>query len=501
MSISRRSFLRAGALTLGASTLLSSIERFGFGSAIASSSINTGYRALVVVFLFGGNDSNNMLIPNDPDGGTFPYSQYGNVRFPDSCDFSIPKDGGRLISPSNYAGSSLMLHPSMPQLASLFNGTFPGTTQRDLAILCNTGTLVEPSKKDATRTDKAMPSLIKRGILPKAAAAAPTRLMSHLDQQREWQSGVANPSATTALSGWGGRIADVHKAAPPPFPTVLSDGGAELFTQGAFVDPMVVSPAGLIGLADSGANAAFAAALAQQTSGVVLTRANQMIMKQANAYSNALNVAMSNNVPNYATAAWGTGSLSQALRRIADVIAASGPGALDANQQPTGLNMTQQVFFCGLGGFDTHAGQHVHQASLLAEVDDALAAFYRAMADIGARDKVVLATQSDFGRTLKPASSAGTDHAWGSHHLILGGPVNGGKLYGAFPDLTLGGVDDLDGDATNGNAGEGRWVPTTSAAQYAATLAGWVEPSLLAADLDTMFPNLPNFATKTLPFL
>jgi uncharacterized protein (DUF1501 family) len=484
MSISRRSFLRTGALGLGASTLLSSFERFGLGPALASASIDPSYQAIVIVFLFGGNDSNNMLIPNDV-AGRYDYAKYAAVRKPSTCDFSIPQSGtgaGLGIQPQNLT-SPFMLHPSMTNLAGLFNAT-----TSPLAILCNTGSLVEPSKKSASRAVATDPTLVQPGTT--TAAVAPTHLMSHLDQQSQWQASIANPSAATALTGWGGRVADQYPTVP--FPTVLSDDGATLFTQGSVVDPMVVAPSGVFGLQDTGGNAAFVQTLAGQTSGVVLTRANQAIMNQARLYSDKLSNAIAASSVSWGTTWANTGTLGTALHRIADVIAASGPGT-----GGSGLGMTKQIFFCGLGGFDTHAGQGATQASLYTQIDAALFAFYTAMGMIGAQDKVVLATHSDFGRTLKPASSTGTDHAWGSHHLILGGPVKGGKLYGTFPDLTLGGADDMDGDLLK-PGGEGRWVPTRSVDQYAATLAGWLDPALTTTAL---FPNLVNFSQQKLGFL
>ncbi len=480
MTISRRSFLRAGALGVGASALLSHVDRFGLGRALAAASIDPNYKAIVIVFLFGGNDSNNLLIPNGT-GGRYLYSKYSDVRNPGTCDFSIPNTGtgaGVGIQPKNpgLAAHPFMLHPAMPKLGALFNqATSP------FGILCNVGTLVEPTAKSGT-------TLVKTGTT--TPAVLPPHLMSHLDQQRQWQAGKANISPSDVISGWGGRLSD--ELGPKSFPTVLSAGGAELFTQGITTDPMVVAPSGTFGLRDNGGNAAHVEWITNQSTTEVLTHANKGVMKQALLYSDKLSDAIAANAVTWPVDRWkDTGSLGTALQRIANVIAASGPGA-----SGSGLGMTKQIFFCGLGGFDTHRNQGVNQANLFGQLDAALSAFHAAMGDIGAQNKVVLATHSDFGRTFAPASDSGTDHAWGSHHLVLGGAVKGGYLYGTFPNLSLGGADDLQGTLTA--PGEGRWIPTRSVDQYAATLTSWFDPTFTSTDLDGLFPNLVNFSTKTI---
>jgi uncharacterized protein (DUF1501 family) len=494
MSISRRNFLRFSALGLGATTLLSSVERFGLGSALATTTFAPGYKALVIVFLFGGNDANNMLIPNDAR-----YADYKLWRDDAHCDFGIPQPGtvgalnpaGIALNKKDGLGGKYMLHPKMPKLAALINAA-----SSPAAILCNTGTLVEPTRKDPV-TGK----LVHR--TSGAAVKLPLHLMSHLDQQREWQTSIANPDATQVPTGWGGRVADRYGS---DFPTNVSESGAVLFTQGASTGPLVVSPTSpsgltdLSGLSDANTNAEYVAALAGLSdpssavnalgeSGAYVVRANQRTMQQALLNTQTLNTALANKA---AVGAFGTGSLSVALQRIAEMISVSA-----SIKTPKTNGMTRQIFFCGLGGFDTHAGQDLHQSALLGEIDDALDAFNTAMQLIGAQDKVVLATHSDFARTFKPASHGGTDHAWGSHHIILGGPVHGG-IHGIYPDLQLGGPDDVDGISPTFD-GEGRWVPTTSVDQYAATLAHWFDPAL---PLNALFPNLSNFGQQPLlPFL
>jgi uncharacterized protein (DUF1501 family) len=482
MSITRRSFLRTGGLGLGAAGFLSAFERFGLGTASAAYSIDPAYKALVVVFLYGGNDTNNMVIPNDASG-PYAYSKYALKRSPTSCDFSIPQPvtgdpASTLITPSNMGGSSFFLHPKMTRLAGLFNDT----VKTPLAVLCNVGTLVEPTKKNPTDGTFYNPTT---GL----AATLPSQLMSHRDQQDEWQSAIANPDISATATGWGGRIADSYAAGS--FPVVLSDAGSTLFTHGGTTSPIVISASGTFGLTsnDGGGNATFLSQLAGQASGQTLTYANQEIMKESLQYATTLNAALTANTVTWRAGTWDyPGDLVLELKKIAEVIAASGP---------LGLGLTKQVFFCSKGGFDTHANQAIDQADLLSEVDNALACFYDAMTQIGAGNKVVLATQSDFNRTFAPGAFSGTDHAWGTHQLILGNAVRGGRFFGTFPDLTTGRGDDMDGISPDFE-GEGRWVPTTSVDQYAATLAHWFDPNL---NLTTLFPNLAHFSPQTLNFL
>lgn len=482
MSVSRRSFLRTAALGMGASAFLNGLSRLGVSSASAGyCGAAADYKALVCVFLTGGNDGNNMVIPNDA-AGMYAYSKYSAARNAATCDFSIPQapaaGAGIAISPTNLPGSSFMLHPSLVNMASHFSAG-------RLAVVCNTGTLVEPTHKD-----------LATGILLNGAgvvARKPTSMMSHKDQQDEWQIGRADPSVAAAPIGWGGGIAD--QLAYQGFPMVLSDAGQALFIRSADTTkgPIVVPATGTFGLTDSGANRTHLAALAGQVSSNHLIAANQAIMTQALANADALNAALAACSQNWG-GIWtgGGGKLTLQLKKIANIIAAAGSGALTG-----AAPITRQIFFCSLGGFDNHSNQGLDQAALLADVDFALNAFQSAMTTIGAGSKVTTFTMSDFARTLEPGSVSGTDHAWGSHHLVLGDAVHGGKFFGTYPDITLGGPDDMDGSVAK-PGGEGRWIPTTSVDQYAATLASWFDPTV---NLNTLLPNLANFSPTTLGFL
>jgi uncharacterized protein (DUF1501 family) len=185
-------------------------------------------------------------------------------------------------------------------------------------------------------------------------------------------------------------------------------------------------------------------------------------------------------------------SLGRQLKQVALLIKA-------CTDPTAGINMKRQIFFAQIGGFDTHSAEIGGQGNLLTQVSQAISAFYAATVELGVQDKVTTFTMSDFGRTLQPAGSGvnavGTDHAWGNHQLIVGGSVLGHTFYGTYPTLRLGGPDDTDG----GSNPRGRWIPTTSVEQYAATLATWY--GLSSADLSAVFPLIGRFSTADLGFL
>jgi uncharacterized protein (DUF1501 family) len=208
-------------------------------------------------------------------------------------------------------------------------------------------------------------------------------------------------------------------------------------------------------------------------SGLSLVQADNTITSNAYTYAQVLTAAVSSVSPLKTVFPTGNGLAAQ-LQQIAQII-----------QVRAALGVQRQIFFAGVGNFDTHSDQITLQGQLLAQMSPALAAFYQATEEMGVQNNVTSFTMSDFSRTFQPNSNTGSDHAWGSHHIVMGGAVKGGQMYGTFPTLTLNGPDD---SGTNG-----RWVPTTGSVQYAATLASWFGVS--AAQMATVFPNIASFAT------
>jgi uncharacterized protein (DUF1501 family) len=427
IAIPRRAFLRQlGALS--ALGLASRLDLIRF-AAEASAQTQPDYKALVCVFLFGGNDGNNTVIPLDAAG----YGQYAAIR-PATSGINLSQASLLPIQPIDSA-SPFGLHPSLTDLQMLFN-------QNRMAILANVGTLLQPTTQAQY-----------------AAGLRPLSLYSHADQQAQWQSAVSSAASGT---GWGGRIAD--KVAPmnaaSGFPVVTSLDGAVLFTSGASAIPLSIPVTGSFALSGDGASDIGAQALdLSATVNPILANANSTI---APLFTN-LNTSTANQ-----------------LYQVAKLIEA---------RAATGA--ARQIFFVQLGSFDTHGDQLNRQQNLFEELSPALKAFYDATVALGVASQVTTFTLSDFGRTLQPASGGGTDHAWGSHHFIIGGAVQGGKIYGRYPQLSLGGPDDAEK--------EGRWLPSCSVDQYGATLARWF--GVATTDLDSVFSNLASFSTADLGFM
>jgi uncharacterized protein (DUF1501 family) len=452
----RRHFLqRAGALTaLGLGARLNVLDLIPEAGAQAVAD----YKALVCVFLFGGNDGNNTLVPFDPAG----YAQYAAVRTTAS-GIQLAQNQLLPIQPTS-ASVPYGLHPSLPELQSLF-------TQRKLAILANVGTLVAPTNKTQYQ-----------------AKQVPLSLFSHSDQQAQWQSSI---SSTVTGTGWGGRIADRMAAfnAASGFPVVTSLDGSVLFATGKATAPLSIPVSGAFALAgynNSAASNARLAALKQflgNASGNGLVNAANAIGAQALQLSATMSPILASTTSTVApifSALDNGNTTGKALYQVAKTIEA---------RAVTGAR--RQIFFVGLGNFDTHSNQMPTQANLLAQLSPALKAFYDATVALGVSGQVTTFTLSDFGRTFQPASGAGTDHAWGNHHFVMGDAVKGGDMYGQYPTLALGGPSDAEN--------RGRWIPTTAVDQYGATLAKWF--GVPATDMGTVFPNLAAFTQNDLGFM
>lgn len=446
MKANRRSFIRCASLAAAGNAI--GLRPFGSLNALAQSS--SGYKALVCVFLYGGNDANNTIIPFDTNG----YNSYANVRGP----LAIAQNQLLPLTPlPNFA-----LNPNLPELQTLFNTS-------NAAIVANVGTLVAPTTKAQFQANQSLPS----------------NLFSHPDQQLEWQNASQSGSTST---GWAGRIADALTTSYNPngmIPMITSVAGDTLFCNGTLSTPVSVSPGNLgaaacsEGTTECGARLATAQALLTFDTGLTLIQADDTITSNAYNYSKVLTAATSS-VPALQTVFPANNGLAAQLKQIAQII-----------QVRSALGVNRQIFFAGIGNFDTHSDQLTLQNALLAQISPALAAFYQATQELGVAADVTTFTMSDFSRTYQPNSNTGSDHAWGSHHIVLGGAVKGGKMYGTFPTLALNGPDD---SGTNG-----RWVPSTGSVQYAATLAQWF--GVTPAQLPAIFPNIGSFATSNLGFL
>ena len=445
----RRDLLRLACCSAAGASMLGGLSKFGLVSALAQGT--TDYKALVCIFMFGGNDGNNMLVPIDSR-----YAGYQQAR----GGIALPQ---AQLLPLQSGGQSIYgLHPNMPEMQGYFNN------QKNLALVANVGTLVQPTTQAAY----------------KAYTNLPQNLYSHSDQQDQWQSAQL---AGTPLSGWAGKVADSVQSSynsAALFPPILSISGNPIFCTGITSRPFSMNPGqppGLQGFDTSAASQARFAATQQLLtfdSGLNMVQAANSVTGQAVQYAVVLSDALKN-IPALQTK-FPNNYLAQQLQQVAQVIAAR-----------SALRVSQQIFFCSYGGFDTHSDQLTQQVQLLTTVSQSMSAFYQATQELGVANQVTSFTLSEFSRTLQPGSNGGTDHAWGSHHMVLGGAVQGNAVYGTFPTLALGGPDDADQN--------GRWIPTTALDQYAATLATWFGVS--AANLPSIFPNLANFSTTNLGFL
>jgi uncharacterized protein (DUF1501 family) len=444
----RREFFRDAGCGLGAAALLSAFDRFSRLEAAVSPEAATDYRALVCIFLFGGNDGNNTVVPYDE------YASYAAVR---GTALNLPKSSLLQVNaPSQKAAFGL--HPSLVELQSLY-------ASGKVAVMANVGTLAVPM----TRAQYL------------AGAPRPDNLFSHADQQNEWQSAVVYEGDVQARTGWGGRLADSTVSLNAvSFPMVVSVAGVPLFTTGITSRPLVPGSglAGFSGTTESKARYASLRRILQADSSTALVGAANTITGTGIDTIATLNAALAQ-APSVKTMFPKT-TLGGQLQSIASVIASRDT-----------LKMSRQIFFASLGGFDTHTDELNTQVTLLAEVSQAMGAFYAATVELGIATQVTSFTLSDFGRTFLPTNGGGTDHAWGNHHFVMGGAVKGGDFYGAYPTLALNGPD----DASN----EGRWVPTTSVDQYGATLARWF--GVGASSFPAVFPNIGSFATPNLGFL
>ncbi len=495
MNESRREFLKkSGGCALGMVTLATQMQHLGTMSALAqkvqddSNSPEGGanYKALVLIFFSGGNDGNNMVVPNHNDTTISNYGVYSTLR----SNLAIPQASLLPISVPRMGGLTYGLHPNFGPLTQngttiVNNGIHELWAQQKFAIVTNCGTLVRPTTK----------AQMSQSSHPK-----PYQLYSHSDQVAQYQTSISN---TQAFTGWGGRVSDKMTVGSNPtglVPMITSIAGSQLFTSGQSTLPLaindsntslanVLNPAGFTNTGGPARLTAFNALRTQDLQSNFIAAASHVtdMAMQANSALQA---------PGDTTVLFPNTSIGRQLRQVARII-----------KKRLDLNVNRQIFYVQMGGFDTHTGQINGQANLFLQYSQAVRSFYDELTAQSIQNDVTTFTLSDFGRTMNPAGAGtadvGSDHAWGNNLFVIGGSVLGGNFYGLntavngtpYPHLQLGGLDDTDG----GTSPRGRWIPTTSVEQYAATLARWY--GLADTDMASVFPNIGNFTSSNLGFL
>lgn len=475
LNASRREFLRAASLmsAAGAASAPFALNLLTMGAAAAQTAGD--YKAIVCLFLAGGNDQANTVLATDPTSwndylSVRTTSEAGSIALP-----AVSAAGGVLpIVPNTaQAGREFALHPELGPLKDLFdNGR--------AAIVANVGPLIAPTTRDQYRA-KSVP--------------LPPKLFSHNDQSSLWQS----YSPEGATYGWGGRMGDLLASmnGNTNFTSVSASGNA-VFLAGRSINQYQVNASGAVpigGLSGSlfGApvNANPLQAIISGSRNNLLEREHaaivrrsidaQAVLSGAMLPSGTGGVANPSQYTNPVTGALANNPLATQLQTVARVIGGRG-----------GLGARRQVFFVSMGGFDTHDFQRNNQAGLMARLAHALSYFDTTLSNLGGadlRNQVTLFTASDFGRTFT-SNGDGTDHGWGSHHFVVGGAVRGKNIYGTFPVTGVGHAQDV---------GSGSLLPAISVDQYGATLASWF--GLTDSQIAEVFPNILNFSNRNLGFM
>lgn len=473
MKENRREFLKKSCRALSMTAIATQMRHFGLMNVMAQEKAETDrtaggddYKALVCVYLDGGNDGNNSVIPNYNEG----YAQYAAARA--AQGLAIARASLLPITPPSMGGQVYGFHPAMSALHSLW-------TEGKMAVVCNVGCLVQPLTRATYQS----------------GAARPYQLFSHPDQAEQFKTGISSHKSTT---GWGGRTADRTGTLNPgaAIPMITSIAGASVFNNGNNTKPLIVASAPtplnqLLTLNGFGTAADELARLAAFNS-ARQRDLNQSLVQQASLITQQ------------------AVTVSQQLNQVDPTLTVTFPGTVLGNQLKqvakliklrTLLSMSRQIFFVNLGGFDHHSNQLGSHNNLLTQVSQAIRAFYDETVAQGVASQVTTFTMSDFNRTFNPAGSdslVGSDHGWGGPYFVIGGAVQGGNFYGRptsngtfVPTLVTNTGDDADI--------RGRFIPSVSVEQYAATLARWY--GLAEADIPLVFPNINNFSGSNLGFM
>jgi len=452
-ALSRRAFVRqACCAAVGTTGILSALGQLRVIGAIAAdglpgraAAIPADYKALVCLYLNGGNDANSLIIPSDAAS----YAAYAKSR----AELAIAPGSLLPVTLKTYSdGRGYAMNPSVPELHALYG-------QGKVAVLGNVGTLVRPTTLAHYR----------------AGQNLPPQLFSHNDQTMQWQSSIPDRPFET---GWGGRLADLLDAmnSNNQISMSITLSGSNSFQRGNKVSQFAMNSGGAGRLLNGPTVGGVVKTLFTDAEPNALAAAFGNIMLESITDGELMNSVLPT-APRLATVFPGS-SMAQSLAMVAKLIAVS-----------QGLGLKRQVFYVSAGGYDLHGGQLAGHGPLLAELSAAMKAFYDATVELGVANQVTTFTASDFGRSYIP-NSGGTDHGWGNHQLIMGGAVQGGDIYGRMPSLTVNADDDV---------GRGRWIPSTSVDEYNATLAKWFGVS--DTNLPVVLPNIGRFAKRDLGFM
>lgn len=481
--MNRRRFLgQASCSAVSAIPILNTLLNLRLASSIANAAPPQPgeYRALVCLFMSGGNDSFNMLSPLSGPSSTHTNSrtEYENSR----GNLALPLSGLHTINPLNTPGRTFAVHPSMPKLAARFEAG-------DAAFVANVGTLIEP--------------VLNRTQVANASKRLPLGLYSHSDQIEQWQTSV--PHSRSGI-GWGGRMMDLIKDINPNqlVSMNISMDGSNVFQSGVTgaeyaVKPSTSATAGgaqaLLGYqagyaADTLTDVSSAAVdsmLARQYNHLLQETAQQKRREAQDAYAIYHEATLGSLPGNVDFRLVANQALNLAPNRLGQQLHQVAKAIMGRST----MGALRQTFFVNLGGWDHHSNTLAEQQWMLRDVDDAIGAFWDQLVLLGIQDQVTLFTGSDFGRTLT-SNDQGSDHAWGGNHFIMGGAVDGRKIFGQYPSLALN--PENNGSELNPlDTGRGRMIPTTSCDEYFGELALWlgVPPS----SLHLVLPNVGNFFT------
>lgn len=455
-TLARREFLkRASGVSIAGSAAPFALNLAGLSDAAAFTATDD-YKALVCVFLNGGNDFANTVIPYDQ----YNYNKYNSIR----TGIQIRRDdlAQTVLAPKTAlpGGMQLALSPKMTELKKLFDAG-------NLAIQLNVGPLIQPTTVAQYYTQ---------------SVPLPPALFSHSDQQFTWQTSRSGAEAY----GWGGRLGDVsyENNGQSTF-TCISLAGRVAFLSGTTILPYNITPNGPISIPSINENL-YGSTAAANALKILMTESRQNIMEnelnritnRAIAAQQTVTAAAFKNPTPFKQVFTSTNNLAMQLQAVAKMIYAR-----------NSLSVKRQVFMVSMGGFDLHDGLTTNHPTLLAKLDEAMSQFYKATQEMGLANNVTTFTASEFGRTYA-SNGDGSDHGWGSHHFIMGGAVKGQEMYGIAPEVSVSGNDQV---------GQGRLLPTTSVDQYAATFAKWYGVS--ERDIPSVIPGINNFNKKNMGFL